>query len=149
MYALLLPSAQRFISAVLENVKVELRAIGVVIGAPIPCFSSPLWMARVASPHWSLLLLLIGARFSRETTTAQQPNWRFRRLPEAVSPMFQVSLASGGFRRAAKGRQNVGFFKPLRCCLGSVRCLDLPFMKHLLSFLFHWLAFARGFGCGD
>src|SRR5712692_990839 len=73
-------------------------------------------MARVASPQWSLLLLLIGARFSRESVAAQQPNWRVPWLPEAVSSVFRVSL---------------------------------PFMKHLLSFLFHRLAFARGFGCGD
>src|SRR5437870_13856738 len=107
-------------------------------------------MARVASPQWSLLLLLIGARFSRETVAAQQPNWRVRWLPEAVSSMFRVSLASRHrFHHASTGPQTVGLLKPLRCCLGSVRRLDLPFMKHLLSFLFHRLAFARGFGCGD
>src|SRR5438445_8022689 len=106
-------------------------------------------MARVASPQWFLLLLLIGARFSRETVAAQQPNWRVRWLPEAVSSMFRVSLASGhGFHPASKAR-TLGLFKPLRCCLGSVRRLDSPFMRHLLSFLFHRLAFARGFGCGD
>src|SRR5947209_17005326 len=107
-------------------------------------------MARVASPQWSLFLLLIGARFSRETVAAQQPNWRVRWLPEAVSSMFRVSLASGhGFHHASKCPQTVGLFKPLKCRLGSVRCLDLPFMRHPLSFLFHRLAFARGFGCGD
>src|SRR2546426_2852397 len=106
-------------------------------------------MARVASPQWSLLLLLIGARFSRESVAAQQPNWRVPWLPEAVSSVFRVSLASGhGFHHASKCPQTVGLFKPLRCCLGSVRRLDLPFVN-LLSFLFHRLAFARGFCCGD
>src|SRR3989442_2520799 len=105
-------------------------------------------MARVASPQWSLLLLLIGARFSRETVAAQQPNWRVRWLPEAVSSMFRVSLASGhGFHPASKAR-TLGLFKPLTCCLGSVRRLDSPFMRHLLSFLFHLLAISRRLCCG-
>jgi hypothetical protein len=37
MYALLLPSAQRFISAVEEKVKVEERQISVTTAAPTPC----------------------------------------------------------------------------------------------------------------
>jgi hypothetical protein len=53
MYALLLPSAQRFISAVSENVKVDERTIGVATGPPTPWFDSPAWIARVASPHWA------------------------------------------------------------------------------------------------
>src|SRR3989442_4813046 len=97
-------------------------------------------MARVAAPQWSLMFLLIGARFSRETVAAQQPNWRVRSLPEAVSSMFRVSLASWhGFHPASKAR-TLGPFKPLRCWLRSVRRLGSPFMRHLLSFLFHQLA---------
>jgi hypothetical protein len=49
MYALLFPSAQRFISPVLENVKVDERTMGVLTGPPIPKCDSPAWMALVAS----------------------------------------------------------------------------------------------------
>jgi hypothetical protein len=53
MYALLLPSAQRFISAVSENVNVDERTMGVATGPPTPWFDSPAWIARVESPHWA------------------------------------------------------------------------------------------------
>src|SRR3989442_10020605 len=70
-------------------------------------------MGGGASPQWGLLLLLIGARFSRETVAAQQPNWRVRWLPEAVSSMFRVSLASGhGFHHASKGPHPGAFQAP-------------------------------------
>src|SRR5712691_8639834 len=78
MYALLLPSAQRFISAVPEKVKVELRAIGVDTGAAMPCLGSPLWMARVASPQPCAGFLVIGPPLSPQPNATQRPNWRAR-----------------------------------------------------------------------
>src|SRR6266849_5833693 len=76
MYALLLPSAQRFISAVLEKVKVEVRAMGVLTGTPTPCLDSPLWMARVASPQSCAGFLVIGPPLSPQPNARQRPNWR-------------------------------------------------------------------------
>src|SRR5487761_354970 len=49
MYAELFPSAQRFISAVEENVNVELRTISGATGPLRPCLRSPRWIAMVAS----------------------------------------------------------------------------------------------------
>src|ERR1035441_1741550 len=49
MYALLLPSAQRFISPVLEKVKVDERTMGVLTGPLMPKWDSPAWMALVES----------------------------------------------------------------------------------------------------
>jgi hypothetical protein len=48
---LLLPSAQRFISAVEEKVKVEVREMGALTGPPTPWrLPSPAWMACVWAP---------------------------------------------------------------------------------------------------
>src|SRR5712671_357046 len=52
MYALLLPSAHNFISAVEENVNVLVRAIGVPTPTPTPClFPSPACTALVCAPR--------------------------------------------------------------------------------------------------
>src|SRR5487761_777941 len=57
MYAELLPSAQRFISAVEENVNVELRTISGATGPLRPCLRSPRWIAMVASAQGCVDLL--------------------------------------------------------------------------------------------
>src|SRR5258708_34083252 len=52
MYALLLPSAHNFISAVEENVNVLVRPIGVPTPTPTPClFPSPACTALVCAPR--------------------------------------------------------------------------------------------------
>src|SRR5580765_5264348 len=57
MYALLLPSAHNFISAVEENVNVLVRAIGVPTPTPTPClFPSPACTALVCEPRGRALL---------------------------------------------------------------------------------------------
>src|SRR6267142_1961673 len=58
MYALLLPSAHNFISAVEENVNVLVRAIGVPTPTPTPClFPSPACTAFVCEPRSREFLL--------------------------------------------------------------------------------------------
>src|SRR5258707_6875722 len=53
MYALLFPSAQRFISSVEENVNVELRQMLRPTDVPTPCRSgSPAWTALVCGPDF-------------------------------------------------------------------------------------------------
>jgi hypothetical protein len=53
MYALLFPSAQRFISAVEENVNVDVLQIGALTGPPTPCRTpSPAWIACVCAPSF-------------------------------------------------------------------------------------------------
>src|SRR5712692_1914958 len=97
MYALLVPSAQRFISAVLAKVNVELRAIGVATGAPTPCLFSPAWIARVASPQRWTGFFVIGAPLSRSQRQMPQPNWsgRNENLPRAVPTFFgQISRSA-------------------------------------------------------
>src|SRR5229473_5334998 len=59
MYALLLPSAHNFISAVEENVNVLVRAIGVPTPTPTPClFPSPACTALVWEPRGRAPLLV-------------------------------------------------------------------------------------------
>src|SRR6266576_2886414 len=64
MYALLLPSAHIFISAVEEKVNVEVRAIGVPTPTPTPClFPSPACTALVCAPRKRLLVRDVVERF--------------------------------------------------------------------------------------
>src|SRR5208282_2246700 len=82
MYALLLPSAHSFISAVEENVKVDVRQIGVPTGAPTPCRGgSPPWMAIVWVPRLcgfdlEASIFFIATPFWTHISTRQAPIWR-------------------------------------------------------------------------
>jgi hypothetical protein len=67
---LLLPSAQRFISAVLENVKLDERTIGVLTGPLMPKCDSPVWMARVESLQLRELSFFMGNLSIRRALTA-------------------------------------------------------------------------------
>src|SRR5579864_3342921 len=84
MYAELLPSAQRFISPVLANVNVDVRAMVGPTAAPICNFSSPARTDTVASPQVFLpgvfddflLGLLIEEKVDGSNLRAQGPIWR-------------------------------------------------------------------------
>ena len=68
-----MPSAQRFISAVEENVNVEVREIGALTGPPTPWrLPSPAWMAWV----WA-------------------PRGRVAEFGEALADLFFVDLSGG------------------------------------------------------
>src|SRR5580698_10432899 len=83
MYALLLPSAQRFISPVLENVNVDERTMGVLTGPPMPKCDSPAWMALVESRQPREFSFFIG----------NLPGWRefteSRIAPELIVPCLR------------------------------------------------------------
>src|SRR5580765_8528813 len=90
MYALLLPSAHSFISAVEEKVNVDVRQIGVPTGAPTPWRDgSPPWMAVVCGPsiRWVCLragLFFIRAPFWVRELPQQAPIWRRPRTNKRV-----------------------------------------------------------------
>src|SRR5690348_11856251 len=79
MYAELLPSAQRFISAVDEKVKVELRTMSGATGPLFPLRASPRWIAVVASPQFravrSRFLRLFAFAITSPLTEVAIPAW--------------------------------------------------------------------------
>src|SRR5258708_37535312 len=101
MYALLLPSAHNFISAVEEKVNVEVRAIGVPTPTPTPwLFPSPACTALVCAPRKRLLGREVVEEFlaRREIVVFMVlPFWihiRPRQAPiSAVSPRAGRGLA--------------------------------------------------------
>src|ERR1700675_1113126 len=87
MYALLLPSAQRFISRVEEKVNEEVRQIGAPTGTPTPWrIPSPAWIAFVWGPCWSeglffIIKPILAAPFSGASTNLVLPTRRHRTRP--------------------------------------------------------------------
>src|SRR5271170_2177598 len=92
MYALLLPSAQSFISAVEENVNVDVRQIGVPTGAPTPWRAgSPPCIAVVCGPYFfdacfADVFFFIRTLFWPSFLTRQAPIWRRVTLRQIGSP---------------------------------------------------------------
>src|ERR1700716_896392 len=97
MYALLLPSAHNFISAVEEKVNVEVRAIGVPTPTPTPClFPSPACTALVCEPRKRLLVREVVEEFlarSEIVVFIVLPFWS--RIRQRQAPIWADSQRSG------------------------------------------------------
>src|ERR1700682_147846 len=117
MYALLLPSAHNFISAVEENVNVLVRAIGVPTPTPTPClFPSPACTAFVWGPRGregavarELVVLredvvFIVPPFCNRLARQQAPIWAAEKLP---APSARGTCFDCG-RSGLHGRHFVG-----------------------------------------
>src|SRR3979490_1732325 len=109
MYALLLPSAHNFISAVEENVNVLVRAIGVPTPTPTPClFPSPACTALVCAPRGRAFIFDLGIvvfmvlPFWGHRSGGQAPiwaDWEIRARSRKESP-GRVPFRKVGRRRA-------------------------------------------------
>src|SRR5271157_3629894 len=107
MYALLLPSAQSFISAVEAKVNVDVRLMGVPTGAATPWRGgSPPWIAIVCGPSIRVLFLgadwfFIRAPFWRYRSHQQAPIWRRPQIQHksVASRCREITLLLRWFRR--------------------------------------------------
>src|SRR3981081_1096731 len=97
MYALLLPSAHNFISAVEEKVNVEVRAIGVPTPTPTPClFPSPACTAVVCERRSPVLVGAVVEEFlarSEIVVFIVLPFWS--RICQRQAPIWADSQRSG------------------------------------------------------